>query len=124
MAGVLVSQVDESKIETILGEDIDFEGTLIFQRSLMIKGRFKGEVYSEGELYIGSDAQVEARLTADVILVKGYVKGDISAYARVELFACASVDGDITAPNVIMENGCRFNGICTMETPRETRPGA
>jgi cytoskeletal protein CcmA (bactofilin family) len=27
------------------------------------------------------------------------------------------VDGDITAPDIIMESGCSFNGICKMKSP-------
>ena len=41
-----------------------------------------------------------------------------SARDRVELFASCTVDGDVTAPQVTMETGCKFNGICTMVAPQ------
>lgn len=119
MSDILIARVDESEIDTVLADDIDFEGNLGFKKSLMIKGRFKGDIKAEGELYVDTDAFVEARVEADVVSIKGSVKGDVYAYTRVELFSCASVDGDITAPNVVMESGCRFNGICTMKSPSE-----
>ena len=112
-------KVDESDIDTVLADDIDFEGTLNFKKNLMIKGHFKGDIKAEGALYVDEQANVEARLEADVISLKGKVKGNVFAYTRVELYSCASVDGDITAPDVVMESGCRFNGICTMKSPSE-----
>ncbi|MDA3941078.1 MAG: polymer-forming cytoskeletal protein [Spirochaetia bacterium] len=117
MSDVQIREVDETDIDTVLAGDIEFEGTLNFKKSLMIKGRFLGDIKAEGELYIDTDAHVEARVEAEVVSLKGTVKGDVFAYSRVELFASAMVDGDITAPDVIMESGCRFNGICRMESP-------
>jgi len=119
MAEMQISQIDESEIDTVLADDIDFEGTLSFKKNLMIKGRFKGDITAEGELYVDEKAHVEARLEANVITLKGTVKGNVYAYTRVELYSCSSVDGDITAPDVVMESGCRFNGICTMKSPSE-----
>ena len=117
MSDVQIREVDEADIDTVLAGDIEFEGTLNFEKSLMIKGRFLGDIKADGELYIDTDAYVEARVEAEVVSLKGKVKGDVFAYSRVELFASAMVDGDITAPDVIMESGCRFNGICRMESP-------
>ncbi len=119
MSDVQIRDMDEADIDTILADDIDFTGNLNFDKSLMIKGKFKGDIHADGALYIDKDAYVEARVEADVVSLKGTVKGDVFAYTRVELFSSAMVDGDITAPDVIMESGCRFNGICKMESPEK-----
>jgi cytoskeletal protein CcmA (bactofilin family) len=119
MSDVQIREVDESEIVTILAKDIEFEGDLSFDDSLLIKGNFKGAIKAHGDLYVDRDAYVEARVEANIVSLKGKVKGDVYAHTRVELFASAMVDGDITAPDVIMESGCRFNGICKMEAPRE-----
>ncbi len=117
MSDVQIREIDEADIDTILAEDIDFTGNLDFEKSLMIKGTFKGDIHARGALYIDKNALVEARVEADIVSLKGTVRGDVFAYTRVELFSSAMVDGDITAPDVIMESGCRFNGICRMESP-------
>ncbi len=117
MSDVQIREIDEADIDTILAEDIDFTGNLDFEKSLMIKGKFKGDIHAKGALYIDKNAFVEARVEADIVSLKGTVQGDVFAYTRVELFSSAMVDGDITAPDVIMESGCRFNGICRMESP-------
>jgi cytoskeletal protein CcmA (bactofilin family) len=114
MAEVRIKDIDEHEIDTILAEDIDFEGYLTFKKPLMIKGKFKGEIKSTSALYIGEKAYVEATTEAAVISSKGRHKGDIVGHSRIELYSTAQVDGDITTPDFVMESGCRFNGYCNM----------
>ncbi|HTO21399.1 MAG TPA: polymer-forming cytoskeletal protein [Spirochaetia bacterium] len=126
MAEVRIKDMDEHEIDTILAEDIDFEGHLTFKKPLMIKGKFKGEIKSTSSLYIGEKAYVEATTEAAVVSSKGMHKGDIVGHSRVELFATSQVEGDITTPDFVMESGCRFNGYCAMGggTSAEAAPRA
>lgn len=120
MAEVRIKDIDEHEIDTILAEDIDFEGYLTFQKPLMIKGKFKGEIKSTSSLYIGEKAYVEATTEAGVVSSKGRHKGNIVGHSRVELYSTAQVDGDIATPDFIVESGCKFNGFCNMSgEPRE-----
>ncbi len=114
MSELRIQKIDETEIDTILAEDIDFTGELSFNKPLMIKGKFNGTIHASGDLYVGDDALVEARIEANVVSLKGRIKGNIFAKSRVELFSTATVDGDITAPDIVMESGCRFNGMCKM----------
>jgi len=114
MAEVRIKDMDEHEIDTILAEDIDFEGYLTFKKPLMIKGKFKGEIKSTSALYIGEKAYVEAATEAAVVSSKGMHKGHIIGHSRVELFSTAQVDGDITTPDFVVESGCKFNGYCNM----------
>lgn len=119
MNEVHIKSVEENELDTILAEDIDFSGELSFNKPLMIKGHFKGRITAAGDLFIGGDADVEAEISANLVSLKGKVKGDITARTRVELFASSRVDGDITAPNIVMESGARFTGACKMEEVSE-----
>ncbi len=114
MAEVRIKDIDEHEIDTILAEDIDFEGHLTFKKPLMIKGKFKGEIKSTSSLYIGEKAFVEATTEAAVVSSKGAHKGNIVGHSRVELFSTAQVEGDITTPDFVVESGCKFNGYCNM----------
>jgi len=125
MAEVRIKDIDEHEIDTILAEDIDFEGHLTFEKPLMIKGKFKGEIKSTSALYIGEKAYVEATTEAAVVSSKGRHKGNIVGHSRVELYSTAQVDGDITTPDFVVESGCKFNGYCNMSgEPRRDTPHA
>ena len=114
MREVRINHIDENEIDTILAEDIDFSGVLTFNKPLMIKGRFKGEIKSSSDLFIGEKAVVSAKIEVNRISAEGRIHGDIIAHAQVELFASATVDGDMTTPDLIMESGCKYNGLCVM----------
>jgi cytoskeletal protein CcmA (bactofilin family) len=119
MHEVHIKNVEEAALDTILAEDIDFTGELSFEKPLMIKGRFEGTIHASGDLYVENGAHVEALVEANLVSLKGELKGNINARSRVELFATSRVDGDITSPDLVMESGARFNGICTMEERSE-----
>ena len=114
MAEIHERRIDESKLDTVLAEDISFTGEVIYTKELMIKGRYSGKIKSAGELYIAPEAEVEADIEADSVFVQGFVRGDIHASSRVELQGNAVVIGDITAPKIVMSTGCRFDGASRM----------
>lgn len=122
MSEVHIKNVEETELDTILADDIDFSGELSFKKPLMIKGRFKGQIKASGDLYIGEEANIEAQISARLVSLKGNIKGNITAQTKVELFSTSRVEGDITSPEIIMESGSRFNGICSMEERKE-EPG-
>jgi len=118
MTEVQISMVDEEQLDTILASDVEFSGSMVFKKPLMIKGHVSGTIRSDSELHIDEGAVVEADIQAVLVSVKGKVKGNISARDRIELASTCSVDGDVTAPEVTMEAGCHFNGLCRMMAPQ------
>lgn len=109
-----IKRKDESEIDTVLAEDIDFSGVLSFKDALMIKGKFRGEIKAAGDLYVGNKADVEAKVQARMISTRGKIKGNIEAASRVELFSSANVEGDIACPDFVIESGAIYNGTCRM----------
>jgi len=113
MTDVHVNPVDEDVIDTVLAPDVSFEGRLEFDKPLLVKGRLSGRVVSKSDFYVDEKAFVEADIEAVNVSVRGTVRGNIVAKNRVELSATSVLDGDVTAPEVTMETGCRISGICT-----------
>lgn len=119
MEELYTRKLDETHLDTILSEDINFEGEFSFAEPLMIKGTIAGEINASGELYIAETARVEAKIRAQSVYIRGKVKGNISADGTIELSSSSEVHGDITAPEIVMERGCRFNGVSRMISPEE-----
>jgi len=119
MTEMRIRSIDESTLQTVLAEDIDFDGEIHFSEPLLIKGSVKGRVTSDTDLYVNADAVVAARIQARKVSVKGEVRGDIHATDRLELFASARVTGNVNTPDLIVQSGCRLNGTCTMTGPPE-----
>lgn len=121
MREVRIPPIDENEIDTILAEDIDFSGVLSFKRPLMIKGAFQGEIKASSDLYVGDKAVVKAKIEANTVSNRGQIEGDVVAHGRVEFFATASMKGDLTTPELVMESGCQYNGKCNMSRDRHSK---
>lgn len=113
-----VRTIDEDDIDTVLAEDIDFDGELSFQHRLLIKGALRGGISADGDLYVSDGASVDATVRAATVSVKGRLNGDVHATRRLELFSSASLTGNIRTPDLIMQSGCSFNGTCKMPSEK------
>ena len=114
MSDVYGDFMEDADFDTILSEDIDFIGTLHFEKPFLIKGKVSGEINATGLLVIDESAVVNANIQALRVLVRGQVKGDITAIEKVEVAVTGKLSGNVTAPEIYMETGCLFNGRCTM----------
>jgi cytoskeletal protein CcmA (bactofilin family) len=102
-------------IATTLGKETSFSGTLKFKDSLRIKGKFDGEIDSQGRLVIDSDAVVNARrIRASSVIVGGVVRGDIEAIERLEMLPNAKVYGNVRTSKLRIADGVVFEGKCEM----------
>lgn len=110
---------EESDFDTVMASDISFSGTVRFAKPLMIKGKVSGRIHSECDLVIAPDAVVKADISADRILVRGTVEGNISGKSMVFVTSNGSVTGDITSRQVVLEPGSSFSGQCTMVKENE-----
>jgi cytoskeletal protein CcmA (bactofilin family) len=100
--------------DTILSPDIEFSGTLQFEKPFLIKGKVSGEITGTSLLMIDELAAVEANIKASKVIILGTVKGNINAAAKVEIAVTGKLTGNITAPEINMETGCYFSGRCIM----------
>ena len=106
-------------MDTVISEDVFFDGQVSFEKPLLIKGRLKGAISSAGDIYINKDAVVEAKIEAGRVWLKGSVKGDIKTSGRLELFSGSTMDGDISTPDLVIQSGCHFRGRCDMPVQRK-----
>ena len=106
--------LEDADFDTILSPDIDFTGTLRFEKPFLIRGKVSGEINASGLLVIDENAVVNANIHALRVLIRGQVKGDITAVEKVEVTISGKLSGNVTAPEIFMETGCIFNGRCTM----------
>lgn len=103
-----------SDVTTILDKECSFEGKMTFEGTVAVYGKFKGEVFSEGKLVIGEGGYVDGKIDIGVIEIQGEVRGNIKAKEKIEINAPAVVQGDISAPSLVIKEGAVFEGTCSM----------
>ena len=99
-------------VGTIISEDCHFEGSIRLETSIRIDGTHIGDVYTEGDVYIGEKGSCVGNLTARNFYISGMIKGDVVAKARIELSTKAKLRGNATMGYLIMEEGAEFIGSC------------
>jgi cytoskeletal protein CcmA (bactofilin family) len=113
MKGTKESAVS-GKLDTYIGEDTSFEGTLNSKKSLTIYGAVKGKINCQGRVVIGQSGNVTADIVADSVAVSGNVIGNVTAKTKMEIASTGSVNGDIKTSRLITEDGSKFDGHCEM----------
>jgi cytoskeletal protein CcmA (bactofilin family) len=111
----IINEPIEGKIVTVVADDLEIRGTIRFKTSVMLKGVFEGEIFSEGLLVVGPTAKVTATINTETLISHGEITGDIIAGKQVVLRETSTHTGDVKTPYIMIENGAVFNGACTME---------
>jgi cytoskeletal protein CcmA (bactofilin family) len=102
----------------MVAEGTRIEGQVVFDHVSRVNGVLIGEVRAkEGSTLILSEtAVVEGNIDADILMIDGYVHGDVVAKTRVVVSRTGRVVGNIKTPSLTMEFGAYFEGRCAMET--------
>ena len=101
-------------MDTIIGKDTGFKGSLQATGTLRIDGHFEGDLTTQGSVFVGESGIVKATITAKNCTVAGEVNGDISAGQKLEIVSSGKINGNIVCENLIIGEGAVFHGRCEM----------
>jgi cytoskeletal protein CcmA (bactofilin family) len=115
-----------------IGKSVQIKGELTGNEDLSIEGKVDGKIFlKDHSLTIGANGHITAEIHAKAVIVVGEVIGNITADDKVEVAATGSMQGDISAPRVVLADGARFKGSIDMEPkasagakPVTSRPAA
>ena len=103
--------MDERRKAAWIGGSILVKGDVVSTEDLVIDGKVEGTIeLGDHSLTIGPGAAVIADLAAKSVTISGTVKGNVMGNAKVELKSTAKVEGDISAPMFLMEEGATLIG--------------
>ena len=106
---------------TMIARPSKIEGRISGSGEIVVNGLVNGTIDATGTVKVGEQGHVEATVHGRVVTVAGTVAGDITADERIELEPSARVDGNITAPRILIKDGATFRGQVNMREP-ERRP--
>lgn len=102
-------------MNTIIGKDTVFTGTLDVKGAVRVDGTVKGKVICTDTVTVGTTGYVEADLEGQVVVVAGKVVGNLTATEKLELQAKSDVEGDLKTKSLVVEQGAIFCGSCKMK---------
>ena len=104
----------EQPAETIVGASLKVQGDLKSDGDIRIEGEVQGSIITKGNVFIGGQASVEATIQAGSAQIAGKVMGDVSVSKRLELQSSARLKGNISAAELVIQQGAQFNGSSSM----------
>ena len=111
---------EDDQIKAYMGQDTVFNGSLNFDGTVRIDGKFEGQVFTNDTLIIGATGHLIAEITAGTIICMGRIEGTLIASQKVEIHANSRVSGNIKSPALYIELGGVLDGTCDM-TGKETK---
>ena len=111
---------EDDQIKAYMGEDTVFKGSLNFDGTVRIDGKFEGQIFTEDTIIIGETGHLIAEISAGTIICMGRIEGTLMASKKVEIHANSRVIGNIKSPALYIELGGVLDGTCDM-SKKETK---
>ena len=105
---------ENAEIKAYMGEDTVFNGSLTFDGTVRIDGKFEGEVTTEDTLIVGQTGHLMAEISAGTVICMGRVEGTVMASKKVEIHSTSKVVGNVKSPALYIELGGVLDGTCNM----------
>jgi cytoskeletal protein CcmA (bactofilin family) len=107
----------------IIGEGSIFDGRFYVNGSIMIEGKFQGDIRTDDQLIVGPTGKVKTDIQARRVTIAGTLIGNITASEEVILLHTGKVLGNITTPRLSVEQGVITEGKVTITSGQmdETR---
>jgi cytoskeletal protein CcmA (bactofilin family) len=104
-----------------IGATVFIKGDITAAEELAITGRVEGNIRLEaGDLVLAAGSQVTGDVAAPTVALYGKLRGNVTATQRVIVRPGATVDGSITTPSLVVEDGAVLT--CRVEMPAGARP--
>lgn len=115
-------------IDSLIGQNTEIHGDVIFSGGLHVDGTIKGSVIAEkgddSVLTLSERGIIEGEVKVPNVVVNGSIIGDLHANGHVELAAQARVHGNVYYSLIEMAMGAEVNGKLLHEAEKNASPEA
>lgn len=105
----------DDTIQTIIGLDSFLSGVINTESSIRLEGNFKGDIRSQGNVFIGVNSKVFGNISALRVIVQGEITGDVDVVESIEIMRTGKIIGDIYGKKLIIDEGATFQGDVNMD---------
>jgi len=108
------SSLPNPKAMNQLGQGTVINGEINSDADIRIDGTVRGNVVSKGKIVLGSTGIIEGDIRSENAYLEGRVTGKVEVADLLILTKTAFLNGDIMIKKLVVEEGAKFNGKCTM----------
>ena len=116
-------EAGSANANVVIGKSIVVKGELGGNEDLTVEGQVEGKIaLKQHVLTVGVHGRIRAQVFAKEVVVLGEVVGNIEATEKVAICSEGTVEGDIKAPRVAIDEGAKFRGGIDMQQ-EQGQPG-
>lgn len=97
-----------------LGPGTTIIGEINSDSDIRIEGTVKGNVMSKGKIVLGESGLIDGDIRSENAYLEGRINGRVEVSDLLILSKTAFINGDIVIKKLVVEEGAKFNGKCTM----------
>jgi len=113
------SKNNTNSLGSILSKDIEINGDINISCDILIYGKVYGNINSTGIINTAKGSIIEGHITAKTIFVSGVVNGNLDIENKVVIESSGTLNGNIKASIITIQEGANFDGMCNMLKPSE-----
>ena len=114
MWGTTKKPKQNAKIDSLIGQNTEIRGDVVFSGGLHVDGKIKGNVISEegqgSVLTLSERGIIEGEVKVGNVVLNGTIIGDVYALEHIELASEARVNGNVYYSLIEMAMGAEVNG--------------
>jgi cytoskeletal protein CcmA (bactofilin family) len=108
------------KVNTVIGKDTCFKGSIKAKGLIRIDGEMEGEIETQGDVVIGEGGKVNLELKARHVAIAGRFEGSLEAEGKLEIKNSGIVIGSVKTNGLLVDDGAVFSG--SMEMRQNDQP--
>ena len=106
-------------VQTLLSEDSNVTGDITLDGTIKVDGKWNGNISAGGNVIIGEKAEIRGDIKGNRIIISGHLTGDVLASGQLSLTNTAVLTGDASYAAIVIDEGAKLSGTCTLTTPIE-----
>lgn len=109
-------KINTDKVDTVIGKDTEFTGTLRAKGVIRVDGKVEGEIITHGDVIIGETGKIIGDIKARHVTLAGEIHGNAIAHGKLEIISTGKLFGDIEIGSLVINDGAVFDGKCEMKS--------
>ena len=105
---------NSNSLGSIMSQDIEINGDINIAGDIIIYGKIYGNINSTGIINTAKGSIVDGHIKAKKIFISGDITGNLDIEDKVVIESSGTLNGNIKASIITIEEGANFDGMCNM----------
>ena len=114
------SKNNTSSLGSIMSQDIEINGDINISGDMIIYGKIYGNINSTGVINTAKGSIIKGHIEAKKIFISGTITGNLDIKNKVVIESSGTLNGNIKASIITIEEGANFDGMCNMLKSNES----